>query len=75
VLVFTSSPQVERLWEVAKKRGAEAALARGLARTKVAAVGPLVADRLREFGARVDVCPEQGWVMKNLVRQIARAMQ
>lgn len=72
VVVFTSSPQVERLVEVAGKRGLAEALARGMARTRVAAVGPLIADRLREAGWRVDICPEQGWVMKNLVRQIAR---
>ncbi|MFO0841484.1 MAG: uroporphyrinogen-III synthase [Gemmataceae bacterium] len=73
VLVFTSTPQVERLWEVAQKRGLAAPLQQGLARTKVAAVGPLVADALRKRGAPVHICPEQGWVMKNLVRQIARS--
>lgn len=73
-LVFTSSPQVDRLWEVAGKRGVEAGLRRGLERTTVAAVGPLVADALRRHGAPVHVCPEQGWVMKNLVRQLVRAL-
>jgi uroporphyrinogen-III synthase len=73
-LAFTSSPQVDRLYEVAEKRGLEALLRQGLARTKVAAVGPLVADNLRARGAAVDVCPEQGWVMKNLVRQMVRAL-
>jgi uroporphyrinogen-III synthase len=73
-VVFTSSPQVDRLWEVAAKVGREEALRQGLARTRVAAVGPLVADRLREKGAEVHICPEQGWVMKNLVRQIVRAL-
>src|SRR5262249_45018599 len=65
-LVFTSSPQVDRLYEVAAERGLEATLAEGLGRTRVAAVGPVVADNLRGRGARVDVCPEQGFVMKNL---------
>jgi len=40
----------------------------------VAAVGPVAADNLRQHGARVDVCPEQGWVMKNLVLQIKRVV-
>jgi uroporphyrinogen-III synthase len=71
-LVFTSSPQVDRLWEVAGKGGLETKLSAGLARTRVAAVGPVVAANLRERGAVVHVCPEQGWVMKNLVRQLAR---
>jgi uroporphyrinogen-III synthase len=74
VLVFTSSPQVERVWEVARKRGLEDALKRGLGRTRVAAIGPVVAENLRGKQAPVHVCPEQGWVMKNLVRQIVKAV-
>jgi uroporphyrinogen-III synthase len=74
-VVFTSSPQVDRLWEVAGKRGLEEQLRQGLERTTVAAVGPLVADALRDRGAMVHVCPEQGWVMKNLVRQLVRALE
>ena len=72
VLAFTSSPQVERLYEVAAEKGLEAELREGLERTKVAAVGPVAADSLRQHGARVDICPEQGWVMKNLVQRIVR---
>jgi uroporphyrinogen-III synthase len=71
-VVFTSSPQVDRLYEVAAERGLEAALRQGLERTRVAAVGPVVAENLRERGSRVDICPEQGFVMKNLVKIIAR---
>src|SRR5262249_22360959 len=73
-LLFTSSPQVDRVYEVAQKRGLGERLKAGLARTKVAAVGPVVAEGLRKHGAPVDLCPEQGWVMKNLVRQLARAL-
>jgi uroporphyrinogen-III synthase len=40
----------------------------------VAAVGPVVAEALRERGATVHLCPEQGWVMRNLVRQLARQL-
>jgi uroporphyrinogen-III synthase len=74
VLVFTSSPQVDRLYEVAAEHGLEAALRQGLGRTRVAAVGPVVADNLHRRGARVDVCPDQGFVMKNLVQHIKRAV-
>jgi uroporphyrinogen-III synthase len=73
VLVFTSSPQVDRLFEVAREQDLAARLGEGLARTKIAAVGPIVADNLRQRGARVDICPEQGFVMKNLVQLIKRA--
>jgi uroporphyrinogen-III synthase len=74
VLVFTSSPQVDRLYEVANERRMEEKLREGMARTKIAAVGPIVADNLRGRNARVDICPEQGFVMKNLVQYIKRAM-
>ena len=72
-VVFTSSPQVDRLFEVAIERKVEDALRRGLERTRVAAVGPVVADNLRRRGTRVDICPDQGFVMKNLVQQIKRS--
>jgi uroporphyrinogen-III synthase len=75
VIVFTSSPQVDRLYEVARERRREDALKQGLERTRVAAVGPVVAETLRQHGVRVDICPEQGFVMKNLVQQIKRALE
>jgi uroporphyrinogen-III synthase len=74
VLLFTSSPQVDRLFEVAAERGLDATLKQGFEKTCVAAVGPVLADHLRERGVRVDVCPEQGFVMKNLVQHIKRAL-
>jgi uroporphyrinogen-III synthase len=73
-LIFTSSPQVDRLFEVAAERGLEKALHTGLSRTRVAAVGPVVAETLQQSGARADICPEQGFVMKNLVQQIKREL-
>jgi uroporphyrinogen-III synthase len=74
VLLFTSSSQVDRLYEVAKRRGMEETLRHGLTRTRIAAVGPVLAERLRQHGATVDICPEQGFVMKNLVQHIKRAL-
>jgi uroporphyrinogen-III synthase len=74
VILFTSSPQVDRLFEVAAERGLETRLREGFAKTCVAAVGPVLAERLRQGGVRVDVCPEQGFVMKNLVQHIKRAL-
>ena len=72
VIVFTSSPQVDRLYEVAGERGLTAKLQQGLERTRVAAVGPVVAENLRQRGGPVHITPEQGFVMKNLVQQITR---
>jgi len=71
-VLFTSSPQVDRLYDVAAERGLGNDLSGGLARTQVAAVGPVVAEALRRRGARVDLCPEQGFVMKNLVNLLKR---
>ena len=72
VLVITSSPQVDRLFEIAAERGLEDVLRAGLARACVAAVGPIAAESLSRRGVQVQVCPEQGFVMKNLVQQIVR---
>jgi uroporphyrinogen-III synthase len=74
VIVFTSSPQVDRLYEVVTERHLEPDWKQGLERTRVAAVGPVVAENLRHRGARVDICPEQGFVMKNWVQQIRRQL-
>jgi uroporphyrinogen-III synthase len=74
VLVFTSSMQVDRLYEVAVEQKIEAELRDGLTKTRVAAVGPVVAENLRGRGANVGVCPEQGWQMKNLVQHIKRTL-
>lgn len=74
VIIFTSSPQVDRLYQVAAEKGLEAELLLGLNQTQIAAVGPVVADNLREKGAKVDICPDQGFVMKNLVQQIRRTI-
>jgi uroporphyrinogen-III synthase len=75
VLLFTSSPQVDRLFEVASERRLEPTLREGFEKTCVAAVGPVLAENLRQRGVRVDVCPEQGFVMKNLVQHIKRALE
>lgn len=73
-IVFTSSPQIDRLFEVANERGCHELLMRGLRKTKIAAVGPIVAATLQKHDLPVDICPEQGFVMKNLVQLIKRTM-
>ncbi|MER3414689.1 MAG: uroporphyrinogen III synthase [Gemmataceae bacterium] len=72
-IVFTSSPQVDQLVAMARGIGKEQQLRQGLARTCIAAVGPVVAARLTELlGIAPQVCPEKGFVMKNLVHHLAR---
>jgi len=73
-IVFTSSPQVDRVYEVAAERHLEHAWLRALDRIKVASVGPVVSQTLRQKGARVDIQPEQGFQMKNLVVHMRRAL-
>jgi uroporphyrinogen-III synthase len=73
-IVFTSAPQVDRLFEVVEQRQQAELLKQGLAKTLVAAVGPLVQDNFHKRGVAVQVCPEQGFVMKNLVQHLIRAM-
>jgi uroporphyrinogen-III synthase len=73
-IIFTSSPQVDRLYEVAAEQGLGEVLREGLAKTCVAAVGPVVAENLHARGVAVGVCPEQGFVMKNLVQLLKRKL-
>lgn len=71
-IAFTSSPQIRRLFAVARRREQEEALRRALDGMVVAAVGPLVADALREREVRVDVMPGESFFMKPLVRELMR---
>jgi uroporphyrinogen-III synthase len=74
-IIFTSSPQVDRLFEVANERGSHDLLVRALRKTKIAAIGPLVADNLQKRQFPVAICPEQGFVMKNLVQLMKRSLK
>ena len=73
-IAFTSASQVERLWDVAQTRGLQAALAAGIARTRVAAVGPVVADEIRSRGADVHVMPESSFFMRPMINEIVAAL-
>jgi len=72
VVAFTSSPQVRHLFLVAERRGLRNALAAGLRdRVAVAAIGPVCAATLREYGVTPHIQPEKG-TMGALVHAIAR---
>lgn len=72
VIAFTSSPQVRHLFLVADRRGQRDALAAGLRdRVAVAAIGPVCAATLREYGVTPHIQPEKG-TMGALVHAIAR---
>ncbi len=69
-LAFTSKTQVQRLLRLAAQSGLTEALHAGLARTRVAAVGPVVETELTAAGVRVDATPEDSYTMKPLVTSI-----
>lgn len=73
-IAFTSKSQVQRLLALAQERHLEAALRAGLARTRVAAVGPVVAAELEGAGLRVDATPKRSFTMKPLVTSLCELL-
>jgi uroporphyrinogen-III synthase len=74
VIAFTSAAQVDRLWDVAQERALEPVLRQGLKRAKVAAIGPVVRETLEDRGIRIDIVPEEPFIMKRLSAAIAAAL-
>jgi uroporphyrinogen-III synthase len=74
VIAFTSSPQVQRLFDVARASQREPRLRAGLTGTAIAAVGPVVAEELRRLGFDVAITPEHSYFMKPLVSAIVEAL-
>jgi uroporphyrinogen-III synthase len=74
VIAFTSSPQVERLLEVARATQRERILQAALQGTAIAAVGPVVAETLRGHGFDVTITPDHSYFMKPLVSAIVAAL-
>ncbi len=70
-VAFTSASQVWRLFEIANEANDEVRLYAALARTAVAAVGPVVAEELRRRGVAVAIMPRETFFMKPLVSAIA----
>ncbi len=68
-IAFTSTPQVERLFSVAAAETITAALAK----TVVAAVGPVVAETLLRHGIRARVMPEESFFLKPLTTVLEEA--
>jgi uroporphyrinogen-III synthase len=69
-IAFTSTPQVRRLVAV----GGEARVSRALARTHVAAVGPLVAQALTQRGIQVHSMPEDSFFLKPMTSALEEAL-
>ena len=73
-IAFTSSPQIERLEEVARQRGLEAELRQGLARIHIAAVGPVAASALKKRGFAVAATPSTSFHLKPLINALIDAL-
>jgi uroporphyrinogen-III synthase len=69
-IAFTSQAQVERLFAVSGPEPAAAALAA----VEVAAVGPVVADALRQRGVHVDAMPAASWSLKPLASELCELL-
>lgn len=73
-IAFTSATQVRRLFQIGRRQCGEQALINAMRQLKVAAVGPVVADELRERDVRVDLMPESSFFMKPLVRELVKSL-
>jgi uroporphyrinogen-III synthase len=69
-IAFTSKAQVERLFRAAPAEVVSAALAA----TRVAAVGPVVAEALAAHGVSVKAMPDDSWFMKPLTAALAQML-
>jgi uroporphyrinogen-III synthase len=73
-IAFTSKAQVQRLRALAEERNLETQLEMGFARTKVAAIGPVVGAELAAAGIRVDTMPTDGYSLKPLVTSLCELL-
>jgi uroporphyrinogen-III synthase len=69
-IAFTSKLQIERLMQQPASL-----VRRALTRTKIAAVGPIVAEAIRGAGFEVSSSPEHSWFMKPLVVALGEVLQ
>jgi uroporphyrinogen-III synthase len=70
-IAFTSKLQIERL----VTQQPAPLVRRALSRTKIAAVGPIVAEAIRAAGFEVASSPEHSWFMKPLVVVLTETLQ
>jgi uroporphyrinogen-III synthase len=73
-IAFTSASQVDRLFQVAREAGLEEALATGLSRVRVAAIGPIVVEALAARRVCADIVPGKSFVMRRLVNALVESL-
>jgi uroporphyrinogen-III synthase len=74
LIAFTSSPQLRRLMQVARANKCESALAEGFTKTKLAAVGPVVAAAIEAAGGTVAIAPPANFHLRPMVNAIVTAL-
>lgn len=74
-IAFTSSPQIDRLLGVARAAEREVLLREALQRMVVAAIGPVVAQVLKERGLEAKAMPADSFFMKPLATALEQALE
>ncbi|UVF21743.1 uroporphyrinogen-III synthase [Microvirga terrae] len=74
LIAFTSSAQVRRLKEVARRFGRDADLDAAMHRTLIAAVGPVTAEAVETAGWPVGAMPQDSYHLKPLVMAFGRRL-
>ena len=72
VVIFTTSVQVDHLWQIVEEMRLDADVRRRLARTVIASIGPTTSDALRRYGLTADLEPSHP-KMGILVREAERS--
>jgi uroporphyrinogen-III synthase len=75
MIAFTSSPQIERLFAVAKESGLMPELTQGLAKTQIAAIGPVMEQALAAHGLSSAIHPASSFHLKPMINAICEAWQ
>jgi uroporphyrinogen-III synthase len=74
LIAFTSTPQLRRLHQVARNHRCEDALAEGFAKTRIAAVGPVIAAAIEAAGGKVAIAPPDNFHMRPMVNAIVAVL-
>lgn len=75
MIAFTSSPQIDRLFAVAREFGLMQELSQGLARTPIAAIGPVMESALAAHGLSSAIHPDSSFHLKPMVNAICEAWE
>ena len=70
---FTSSPQIDRLFAVAQESGLMPELTQGLAKTQIAAIGPVMEQALAAHGLSSAIHPATSFHLKPMINAIVEA--